>query len=92
MTQHNHSHSHSHNHHHHSSGNIVMAFWLNFVFSIIEIVGGLFTNSVAILSDALYDLGDSFSLGLAWYFQKVSKKKRDAKFSTVIGDFCYLEQ
>ena len=27
------------------------------------------------MSDALHDLGDSLSLGLAWYFQKLSKKK-----------------
>ncbi len=77
---HGHSHGHSHGHHHEGS-NIKVAFFLNLGFSIIEIVGGFFTNSVAILSDALHDLGDSFSLALAWYFQKLSKKKRDARFS-----------
>jgi cobalt-zinc-cadmium efflux system protein len=58
-----------------------MAFFLNLAFSLIEVVGGYFTNSVAILSDALHDLGDSFSLALAWYFQKLSKKKRDSAYS-----------
>jgi cobalt-zinc-cadmium efflux system protein len=58
-----------------------VAFFLNLAFSIIEVIGGLLTNSVAILSDALHDFGDSFSLALAWYFQKVSKKKRDARYS-----------
>lgn len=72
---------HNHSHHHHTEGNIVVAFWLNLSFSIIELFGGLLTNSIAILSDSLHDLGDSFSLGLAWYFQKLSKKKRDAKYS-----------
>lgn len=72
----NHSHQHAH-----ESANIKVAFFLNLSFSIIEIVGGLFTNSVAILSDALHDLGDSFSLALAWYFQKISKKKPNAKYS-----------
>jgi cobalt-zinc-cadmium efflux system protein len=60
---------------------IGVAFVLNLAFSLIEIVGGYFTNSVAILSDALHDLGDSFSLALAWYFQKLSKKKRDSTYS-----------
>jgi len=80
--EHSHNHTHSHGHvHHHGASNIKVAFFLNLSFSIIEIVGGFLTNSVAILSDALHDLGDSFSLALAWYFQKLSKKKRDNKFS-----------
>lgn len=77
---HNHSHG-LHAHDHGTISNIKVAFFLNLSFSIIEIIGGLLTNSVAILSDALHDLGDSFSLGLSWYFQKTSKKKRDAKYS-----------
>lgn len=72
------SHSHSHHHTHHGDvKNIKVAFFLNFSFAIIEIIGGFLTNSVAILSDAVHDLGDSLSLGLAWYFQKYSRKKSD---------------
>jgi cobalt-zinc-cadmium efflux system protein len=78
---HNHSHGHSHGHHHHGEANISFAFWLNTAFAIIELVGGYLTNSVAIMSDALHDFGDSFSLGISWYFQRVSKKKRDEKYS-----------
>ncbi|MEP1097161.1 MAG: cation diffusion facilitator family transporter [Cyclobacteriaceae bacterium] len=72
---------HSHHNHDHSEGNIKVAFFLNLLFSIIEIIGGLLTNSVAIISDAVHDLGDSFTLGLSWYFSKASKKQKDAKFS-----------
>ncbi len=80
--EHNHGHCHGHHHHHHDSeGNIKVAFFLNFFFSIIELVGGIFTGSVAILSDALHDFGDSLSLGLAWYLQNLSKKERDKHFS-----------
>lgn len=68
------NHSHNHNHHNNSEKNISVAFFLNLSFTIIELVGGLLTNSMAILSDALHDLGDSFSLGLSWYFQRLSKK------------------
>ncbi|MDB5271878.1 MAG: Cobalt-zinc-cadmium efflux system protein [Chitinophagaceae bacterium] len=74
-------HDHTHDGHQHHTGNITVAFWLNFIFCLIEFAGGFFTNSTAILSNALHDLGDSFSLGLAWYFQKISLRKRDKTFS-----------
>ena len=66
-----------HDHSHDSSGNLKVAFFLNLGFTIIEIIGGLFTNSIAILTDALHDCGDTASLGLAWYFDKLSKKERN---------------
>ncbi len=73
---------HDHAGHSHGSGdNIKVAFFLNLGFTIIEIFGGLWINSVAILSDALHDLGDSLSLGLAWYFEKVAKRGRDQNFT-----------
>ena len=70
--------------------NIQIAFFLNLFFTIIEIIGGIYTNSLAILSDALHDLGDSFSLGLAWYFEKLSNKKRTKKFSYGFKRFSLL--
>ncbi|MEQ8303063.1 MAG: cation diffusion facilitator family transporter [Cyclobacteriaceae bacterium] len=75
------AHNHDHHHHHHDTGNLKVAFFLNLAFTMVEIVGGLYTNSLAILSDALHDLGDSLSLGLSWYFQKLSKKGRTSSFS-----------
>lgn len=60
-------------HAHGGSSNLKTAFLLNLAFTVIEIIGGLWTNSVAILSDAVHDLGDSLSLGLAWYFDRLSK-------------------
>ncbi|MFC2087687.1 cation diffusion facilitator family transporter [Bacteroidota bacterium] len=71
--------------------NIRAAFFLNLTFTIIEIIGGILTNSVAILSDALHDFGDSISIGAAWFFQKLSGRGRDEKYSygykrfTVLG-------
>ena len=66
-----------HNHHTHSScSNLKVAFFLNFAFTVIEIIGGLWTNSIAILTDAVHDAGDTASLGLAWYFENVSKRGR----------------
>lgn len=71
----------NHDDHHHHEGNISFAFFLNVGFTIIEIIGGLWTNSMAILSDAVHDLGDSVSLGLAWYLEKVAKKGSDRNYS-----------
>ena len=74
--------THEHDHHHHSSSrNIRLAFFLNAGFALLEIAGGLWTNSVAILSDALHDLGDSLSLGLAWMLDEVADKERDERYS-----------
>ena len=68
-------------HSHDSAGNLRVAFFLNLGFTILEIIGGLLTNSVAILSDALHDLGDSLSLGVAWYLENVAKREPDHRFS-----------
>jgi cobalt-zinc-cadmium efflux system protein len=73
--------SHTHTHSQSHTENIRVAFFLNLGFTLFEIVGGLYTNSLAILSDALHDLGDSFSLGLAWYLERHSHKESDTKYS-----------
>lgn len=61
-------------HHHHSAHNLRIAFFINLAFTILEVIGGLWTNSVAILSDALHDLGDSLALGMAWRLDRKSKE------------------
>lgn len=61
--------------------NILIAFLLNMAFSIFELVGGLFTNSIAIISDAIHDFGDSISIGLSYFLEKKSKKKPDSKYT-----------
>lgn len=77
-----------HNHgQHHTTENIKTAFFLNFAFTIIEFIGGFYTNSLAIMSDAVHDLGDSLSLGMSWYFQNLSKKKPINIFRMGMVDF-----
>ncbi len=81
MSGHDH-HGHSHGHHSPGAGsNLKVAFFLNLSFTLLEIVGGLLTNSMAILADALHDLGDSFALGMAWALEKFSKKGKDPTFT-----------
>lgn len=67
--------THNHSHNHQGNSNLWLAFVINSIFVIIEIVGGIFTNSSAILSDAVHDFGDSLSLGISIFLQKSSKKK-----------------
>lgn len=71
----------SHSHQHSTTGNIGIAFLLNFGFAIFELVGGLLTNSVAVLSDALHDLGDSLSLGASWLLNRYAERSADKRFS-----------
>jgi len=79
---HSHSHNHGHNHHHdNSEKGIKSAFILNLSFAVIEIIGGILTNSYAILSDALHDLDDSVAIALSYILEKVSHRKRDEFYS-----------
>lgn len=78
---------HSHHHAHGLTGsneavtNIKIVFILNLAFSLAEFVFGVLFNSAAILSDAVHDLGDSLSVGLALIFQKISTKEANERYS-----------
>ena len=61
--------------------NILIAFILNLGFSIFEFFGGLFTNSVAIISDSIHDMGDALSIGISLFLEKKSKKKPDKNYT-----------
>ncbi len=61
--------------------NILIAFILNLGFSIFEFVGGFFTNSVAILTDSIHDMGDALSIGISYFLERKSKKKVDNKYT-----------
>ena len=61
--------------------NILIAFILNISFSIFEFFGGIFTNSIAILSDSIHDLGDAFSIGISYFMERKSKKHPDNKYT-----------
>lgn len=72
-----------HHHHHHdtASERIGWAFFLNLCFTVIEFIGGVLTNSTAILADAVHDLGDSISIGMAWLLDKFSRKDATNTFT-----------
>lgn len=73
--------------------NILIAFILNILFSIFELVGGIFTNSISIMSDAVHDFGDALSIGISLILEKISKKQPNEKYTygyirySVLGAF-----
>ena len=79
-----HYHSHSHGHGHNLKGkNLLLAFGLNLVITITEIIGGLLSNSLALLSDAIHNLGDTFAVMLAYIANLISR--RDANERKTFG-------
>lgn len=60
---------------------IWIAFLLNLGFSIFEFLGGIFTGSVAIISDAVHDLGDAASIGVSYFLEKKSKRQPDDQYT-----------
>ena len=73
--------------------NILIAFLLNLSFSIFEIIGGIVTGSIAIISDAIHDMGDAASIGISYFLERKSKKKANGVYTygyarySVLGGF-----
>lgn len=61
--------------------NILLAFVLNLSFAMFELIGGFFTNSIAIISDAMHDFFDALSIGISYFLEKKSKKNPDNKYT-----------
>lgn len=75
---------HSHHHHHHpdpGQQRIAWAFALNLGFTVIEFIGGMLTNSTAIMADAVHDLGDCLAIGLAWLLHRLGQRSASDSFT-----------
>ncbi len=66
------------------------AFFLNLAFTVLELIGGILSGSIAILADSLHDFADSLSLGAGGYFEKKSKKGPTDKYSYGYARFSLL--
>ena len=83
-------------HHHHKKAgeNLAFVFFMNMTFNIIVILGGLATNSMAILADCIHDMSDTISIALAWALEKVAQKDSTDKYSygyqrfSILGAVC----
>jgi cobalt-zinc-cadmium efflux system protein len=70
---------HAHGAHHHSHGSATRAFALvtliNLAYTLLEAGYGFHINSLALLSDALHNLGDVLGLGLAWAAAALARRR-----------------
>ncbi|MCG8477511.1 MAG: cation diffusion facilitator family transporter [Spirochaetales bacterium] len=77
-----HDHAHCHGVHNHAAvGDLRMALLLNALFTAIEFAGGVWTNSVAVLSDAVHDLGDTVTLALALAMERIAGRERTSRLT-----------
>ena len=60
-----HDHNHNHNNYRSSRGRLSVAFWTQAAFCVVELVGGILSNSLALLADAGHMLSDVAALGLS---------------------------
>jgi cobalt-zinc-cadmium efflux system protein len=96
------AHDHNHHHHHHhnledaSIGKLWISIALNLIITLAQFVGGILSNSLALLSDAVHNLNDTASLGISLVARKISKKGANQrktfgyKRAEIIGAFINL--
>ena len=71
----------THHHHKKAGENLAFVFFMNLTFNIIVIVGGLATNSMAILADCIHDMADTISIAIAWILEHVSQRDSNDNYS-----------
>lgn len=76
---HSHNHTHPHNHADLKGRNLVISIFLNIVITVAQIVGGLISGSLSLLSDALHNFSDVISLVVSYVANKYSKKAASLK-------------
>ena len=72
-------HSHSHNHSQHNHGdlkgrNLLISIFLNILITVAQVIGGLISGSLSLLSDALHNSSDVVSLIISYFAAKLSRK------------------
>ena len=70
------AHHHHHHHHHDQKGkNLFISILLNILITVAQVVGGLISGSLALLSDALHNFSDVLSLIVSYVATKIAGKK-----------------
>ena len=74
--QHDHDHEHQGHHHHEVTGkNLFVSILLNVFITTAQIIGGIVSGSLALISDALHNFSDVMALLIAWWANKISSKE-----------------
>jgi len=73
------THSHSHNHAHHhgelKGNNLLISIFLNILITAAQVIGGIVSGSLALLSDALHNFSDVLSLVVSYIANRLTKKE-----------------
>lgn len=72
---HSHAHNHSHNHNDLKGRNLLISILLNILITTSQVIGGLVSGSLALLSDALHNFSDVLSLVVSYIANKLTKKE-----------------
>ena len=67
--------------------NILIAFVLNLLFAVFELIGGMVTGSIAIASDAIHDMGDAVSIGVSYFLERKSAREPDELYTYGYGRY-----
>jgi cobalt-zinc-cadmium efflux system protein len=79
--QHDH-HTHSHAHHHHAGeGGLRLAVVVNVLLTVVQIVGGVFSGSMALIADAVHNLSDAVALVIAFAARRIARRPADQQMS-----------
>ncbi len=82
---HGHEHDHSGHHHHDvsdtSDRRLAISLALNIGITLAEVAGGILSNSLALLSDAVHNFSDASSLGVSWLARRISRMARTPNHS-----------
>jgi len=68
-------------HHHEKSGKILLVFLLNAAITLAEFIGGLLSNSLALMSDAVHNLQDTLAIGISYSTRVLSRKPANTRFT-----------
>ena len=84
MSEHDHMHNHQEAGHSHDTSTLSgkKIFWvtlLNATITITEIIGGILSGSLALLSDAIHNLSDTVAIAFSYFANKISSKPKDTK-------------
>ena len=80
----------AHNHHHHVSPDagdrrVFLAIVVNVALTVVQIVGGIFAGSLALIADALHNLSDAVALAIAFGARKIARRPADSDMTFGYG-------
>ncbi|MCB2208804.1 MAG: cation diffusion facilitator family transporter [Bacteroidetes bacterium] len=74
-----------HNHHQHThtveGKRLLITVLLNLAITVAEFIGGIFSNSLALISDAFHNLSDTVAILITYITERISKRASNEKFT-----------